>query len=759
MKIFFTLFALLVLTLKVSGQISFEGAAEYGRLYDITFDPTTENKLYALSIGNHLMTSNNKGQSWEVLYSFDNSIVMLQNLKYREDHTLSFLVDGTADVDGVYIFDLQSESIVHQYIAPTPSDSYRDWISSYSIYPTDTNIALLHQSYMNSGFMAFAKVYYTTDGGISWQEVYFTENFDRVFPNNVAIAPNNPQKFYMPRGAGANNSQGGLLISEDAGLSWSETMAGTTFKPLTFHPNDPEIMYLGTFIGDGSQSEQLYKSIDGGQTWEEKNITWAPATLDCINSIVYNPRNLDNILVLEENEISITQDGGISWTNYVYPENDPETYTFGIHASFNPFVDDEVFINADYYPMFSVDGGANLEILPVSFHRNTMVGLAPGSDSHLYYSVQDGIVHRDFTTGETNSYYITPIDIFSINNATRYYVDSQTFGRVYSFTDTFSGAFLDVSNDHGETRNTIYQTFFDDVRALTTHPANPDLIWVSMRDAGLFSFDFSNLNQVIETPLQTPESGIVYEIYFNPSNGSEVWISINNTIYKSTDGGASWENKGNGLTLNLDEAVFDIVQNPNNADEFLAASSNGIYKTTDGGGQWEKVFTGNNVQKIAYSPLTNGSIVASIYTGDLIEAQIVYSTDNAQNWISVPLEEIVHSLSFSMDYFFYENSADVYLATNDLGVIKLNIDLSNLGTPDYLSSKGITVYPNPTKDVVYIEADNNSITEVAIYSSLGAMLGQYPTSESISLSGLSPGVYFLKVSTEKGIYIKRVLKE
>ena len=84
MKKFFTLFALLVLTLKVSGQISFEGAAEYGRLYDITFDPTTENKLYALSIGNHLMTSNNKGQSWEVLYSFDNSIVMLQNLKYRE---------------------------------------------------------------------------------------------------------------------------------------------------------------------------------------------------------------------------------------------------------------------------------------------------------------------------------------------------------------------------------------------------------------------------------------------------------------------------------------------------------------------------------------------------------------------------------------------------------------------------------------------------------------------------------------------------
>lgn len=759
MKKIFTLLALLVLTIKVSGQVSFEGAAEYGRLYNITFDPTTENKLYALSIGNHLLTSSNKGQSWEILYSFANSIVLLKDLKYRDDHTLSFIVDGTADVDGVYIFSLQSESIIHQYIAPIPPDSYRDWISSYSIYGSDTNIALLHQSYMDSGFNGFAKVYYTTDGGSSWQEVYFNINYDGVFPNNVAIAPNNPEKFYMARGAGPNISQGGLLISEDAGSTWNETMAGTTFNPITFHPNDPNIMWMGTFIGSEDQTEQLYKSLDGGQTWENTNITWTDETLDCINTIVYNPRNLENILVLEENEISITEDGGVSWTNYVYPPDDPETYTFGIQASFNPFVDDEVFINADWYPMFSEDGGASLEILPTPFHRNTMVGLAPGSDSHLYYSVQDGIVHRDFTVGETNSYHITPIDIFSINNPTRYYVDPSTFGRVYSFTDTFSGAFLDVSNDHGQTRNTIYQTFFDDVRAITPHPTNPDLIWVSMRDAGLFSFDFSDLNQIIETPIQTPETGIVYDIYFNPLNGSEVWISINNTIYKSTDGGASWEAKGNGLNLNVDEAVFDIVQNPNNAEEFLAASSNGIYKTTNGGEQWTIVFSGNNVQKIAYSPLTNGSIVASIYSGDLIEAQIVYSTDNAQNWDSIPLEDMVHAQSTSMDYFFYENSADVYLATNDIGVIKLNIDLSSLGTPDYSAATDIVVYPNPTKDVVFIEADKNSIKGIAIYSSLGAMLGQYPTNESISLSGLSPGVYFLKVSTEKGIYIKSVLKE
>jgi photosystem II stability/assembly factor-like uncharacterized protein len=759
MKRIFTLLALLVLTINVCGQISFEGAARYGRLYNITFDPTTENKLYALTIGNHLMTSGDKGESWEILYSFPNSTVMLQDLKYREDHTLTFIVDGTADVDGVYIFDLQTESIMQQYIAPTPADSYRDWISSYSIYPADTNIAVLHQSYIDAGFNAFAKVYYTTDGGSSWQEVYFNVNYGGVFPNNVAIAPNNPQKLYMARGAGPNFGQGGFLISENAGTTWNETMAGTTFKAITFHPNDPNIMWLGTFIGTESQTEQLLKSTDGGQTWLPNAITWTDETLDCINAIVYNPLNLDNIMVLEENEISITLDGGTSWTNYVYPVTNPESYTFGIHASFNPFVDNEVFINPDYYPLFSQDGGVTLDLLPVEFHRTSMVGLAPNSNSHVYYSVQEGIVHRDVTTGETTHSYITPIDIFSINNPTRYYVDPITLGRIYSFTDSFSGASLEVSNDHGQTRNLIYQTFFDDVRALTPNPANPNLIWVSMREAGLISFDFSDFNQVIETPIQSPETGIVYEIYFNPTNSDEVWIAINNTIYKSLDNGGNWEAKGNGLSLSMDEAVFDIVQNPNNTDQFLAASSNGIYKTSDGGAEWTQVLSVNNVRKIDYSPLAEGSIVASIYSSDVAEAQLIYSTDNGENWNLVPLEAMVHVQSSSMDYFFNENSADVYVATNDIGIVKFNIELSTLGSPDNTSSNSIVVYPNPTKDILYIKGEQTNFNEIAIYNSSGVLIAHYPANNNISLAGLSTGVYFLKVVVNDEIYIKRIIKE
>tara|TARA_R110002020_G_scaffold450692_1_gene664360 strand:+ start:111 stop:2516 length:2406 start_codon:yes stop_codon:yes gene_type:complete len=759
MKKIILLLALTVLALKVQGQIEFEGAPEYGRLYNITYDPTVENKLYALTIGNHLMTSTDNGLNWDIQYTFPNHIVMLKDLKYRSDHTLSFIVDGTADLDGVYIFDIETNSIIKEYIAPIPPDSYRDWIATYSVFENDSNIAILHQSYMDQSFSAFSKVYYTTNGGHTWEEIYYNVNFGGVHPNNVAISPSNPNKLYIPRGAGPNNIQGGLLISDDAGANWTESLAGTYLKPIVFQPDNADIMWMGTFISDGVQPEQLFKSTDGGQTWETADITWSPASLNCINTIIYNPQDLNNILVLEENEIVISNDGGDTWTNYVYPENEPETYTFGFYASFNPFVFDEVFITADYYPMHSTDGGATINILPIPFNNTSMVGLAPQSQNHLYYSVQDGIVHRDFTNGETSSFYINPIDIFSINNPTRYFIDENTLGRIYSFTDSAFGAFLDVSNDHGETRNMIYQTFFDDIRAIAPLPNNHNKIWVSMRDAGLLSFDFSDFNQVIETPIQVPETGIVYEIYFNETNPSEVWIGINNRLYRSMDGGAAWEVKDNGITLPMDGAIYNMIQHPNNTSTLMVATSHGIFKTVDGGEQWEQVLNERNVQKIAYSPFNADVIVASIYSSDIAEAQILFSTDGGQTWTGLPVENIANVLSFAMDYFFYESSADIYLATNDLGVIKVNIDLSVLGTPQAESSSANVIYPNPTQDLLYIKAAGGTFMDMELYDSLGKRVFKARDTTTLSLGHLKGGIYFLKLTTSEGLFIKRIIKE
>ena len=68
-----------------------------------------------------------------------------------------------------------------------------------------------------------------------------------------------------------------------------------------------------------------------------------------------------------------------------------------------------------------------------------------------------------------------------------------------------------------------------------------------------------------------------------------------------------------------------------------------------------------------------------------------------------------------------------------------------------------TVYPNPTKDVVKIEAEG--IKNVSVFNSLGQIIFDNASNGDVfeyDFSGNEAGVYFIKVETGKGVETKRV---
>ena len=106
-----------------------------------------------------------------------------------------------------------------------------------------------------------------------------------------------------------------------------------------------------------------------------------------------------------------------------------------------------------------------------------------------------------------------------------------------------------------------------------------------------------------------------------------------------------------------------------------------------------------------------------------------------------------------------------------------NDDTNNNGTPDYLDpsvailgssilvaeSKSITLYPNPTNDILNIQ--NNSgeiISEVSIYSINGSLIDKSNSNnsiESISVSNLQGGIYFLKITINNQVETYKFIKK
>lgn len=73
----------------------------------------------------------------------------------------------------------------------------------------------------------------------------------------------------------------------------------------------------------------------------------------------------------------------------------------------------------------------------------------------------------------------------------------------------------------------------------------------------------------------------------------------------------------------------------------------------------------------------------------------------------------------------------------------------------------VSVYPNPAKERLYINT-SLPIKELTICNLLGQEIQKYnnlETTSSIDISGLKEGVYFVKLSTEKGVYATKIIVE
>lgn len=751
-----TIALLLLLSYASQAQISYEASTNFGKLEDLTYDATVENKMYARTQGNHIIVSVDNGLTWNLKYSFPNPSAQMKDLRKHDPTKLSFSVVNSGTNDGVYLFDLATNAITNFYAIPNPQDNAQ--VASYSFYGTSETDLVIHTSYLE-GFTARTKVFHTKSSGSTWDMIYFSVDHQDVHIDNVAFSPVSSSKIYMGRSLGPNEVNGGLLISENYGRTWTEKLPGFTFSAITFNPLNSDDMLIGTSIGFGIHPERVYRSTDAGETWTIVPITWTDQTLNNITKITFHPTNPNHIIILEENEIVKSNDGGLTWTNTSYAEGST-SYYYGLSASYNPFNQNQVAIATDLFPQFSNDGGTTLTQIKAPFYNVVSLSHAKyQSAKHLYYGTQGGRLHKDLTTGVTSIYDIEPPTSF---NPKRNYMvsDPAVAGRVFTYASMgFFGSSLIMSTNYGATTTVLMDAFADDMQELIVDPTNPNIIYVSLRSGeggNLYKINFSNLEEIITEEITTPETselgdGVVTGISVSATNTNEIFIVKGTKFFKSTDAGVNWVEKINGLTISPDaDLIWDMARSPLDPNHFTVTTNVGVFATSNAGENWTVILQGVDAKRIKYSPVDNGVMVASVLSGQGSDASIYYTIDGGLNWTYISPQQLNYIQVHAMDYDFDGSTINAYLATSDLGVMKYQILNLPLGihNPE-IANNPIFIYPNPANDILNVGVSGNQfeIKNTAIYSITGQKVME-STNNTINVSKLSSGIYIVNVTTQ-----------
>lgn len=143
-----------------------------------------------------------------------------------------------------------------------------------------------------------------------YSENYNSKGIGRV--NVVAVDPEDSNIYYV--GAPA----GGLWKTTDDGQTWTiltNDLPTMGVSGIAIDANDNKIIYIATGDEDGNDSVGMgvYKSIDGGDTWENIGLQ----STDWCGDIYIHPDNSECLYVCTSNGLFKTLDGGTTWVSIV----------------------------------------------------------------------------------------------------------------------------------------------------------------------------------------------------------------------------------------------------------------------------------------------------------------------------------------------------------------------------------------------------------------------------------------------------------
>ncbi len=468
-------------------------------------------------------------------------------------------------------------------------------------------------------------IYKSNDGGKNWTNMGLKKS-ERI--SAIEIHPNDPNTIYagVLGALWGDSEERGVYKTTDGGITWNKIFyvnPGTGCSELIMDPKNPDILYAAFWefrrtaysFSSGGDNSALYKSMDGGKTWNKIHNGFPKGKLGriAIAAAPSNPSILYAVIECEkDNEKGLyrSDDAGSNWK---FLNGD-----FGLvvrpfyfsRISIDP-TDPNIVVKAGLYGSLSRDGGKTFKSLQgmhsdihdIWFDPNTSQRMLLASDGGLYRTLnmcQTMQICQNLPIGQ----------FYHVN------VDNQEPYNVYGGLQD-NGSWFGPSSSRGgiEARDWEPVGPGDGFRVYP-HPSNPEIVYSEMQGAEFIwrfntktqqlktikpyaSQDNINLrfnwNTSITTSKHKPDRLYIGSQFLHLSDDmGDTWKVISPDLTTNDKAKQNQENSG-GLSKDNSGAenhctIFAIAESPLNEKVIWIGTDDGqIQLTTDGGVTWKNL--------------------------------------------------------------------------------------------------------------------------------------------------------------------------
>jgi photosystem II stability/assembly factor-like uncharacterized protein len=462
------------------------------------------------------------------------------------------------------------------------------------------------------------------------------------------------------------SSEGGLYISNDAGLNWESDgdMRGQSIRALAAAPSDPKILVAGTLKG-------VYRSADGGEHWQLISPEGSQE-LHEVESIAIDPGNPQIIYAGTWHLPWKTTDGGANWTSIKQGViEDSDVFSIII----DPTHSNVVYASACSGIYKSEDGGAKFkggvgvnktQGIPSSARRTRVLMQDPQNPNIVFAGTTEGL----FRTGDSGEAWQRTTGPEVIVNDV--YVDPTNTNRILLATDR--GGVL-ASNDGGYSFLPSNNGFSArQIKSYVGDASQPAIIYVgvvndkawggvffsdngglswSQKSTGLNGQDVFSLAQASDGTVLAGTGHGIYRLQ------GELWSRVNDVVLKERESSqpaaessekkaavpAKFGGKGRRTVVKKTTEVSPVHSFDGNVnaiaragDTLYAATSEGLLRSGTAGESW-KMMAGPGIEDWSFVATAKSWVLAATLRSAIV------SSDGGENWAPVTLPGVLTQLA------------------------------------------------------------------------------------------------------------------